>query len=127
MEALCLGWHRLLKYRELSRRHPTVRFLNPAQIFPPQNVLNMFLPADFPSFDKHCSRADSTLFHSILSNPCHVLHDLLPPRKVTPYNTWPRPHDLTLPRIDAFAKRSFIGLYQPHYVTYSYNWRLHSS
>ena len=54
-----------------------------------------FLPADFPSFDKHCARADSTLFRSILSNPCHVLHDLLPPRKVTPYNTRPRPHDLT--------------------------------
>src|SRR5688572_5797241 len=67
-----------------------------------------FLPADFPSFDKHCSRADSTLFRSILLNPCHVLHDLLPPRKVTPYNTRLRPHDLPIPRIDAFAKRSFI-------------------
>ena len=31
-----------------------------------------FLPADFPSFDKHCSRADSILFRSILLNPCHV-------------------------------------------------------
>ena len=31
-----------------------------------------FLPADFPSFDKHCSRAYSTLFRSILLNPCHV-------------------------------------------------------
>ena len=30
-----------------------------------------FLPADFPSFDKHCSRAYSTLFRSILLNPCH--------------------------------------------------------
>src|SRR5688572_32782805 len=29
-----------------------------------------FLPADFPSFDKHCSRAYSTLFRSILLNPC---------------------------------------------------------
>src|SRR5688572_25138468 len=27
-----------------------------------------FLPADFPSFDKHCSTADSTLFRSILLN-----------------------------------------------------------
>jgi hypothetical protein len=67
-----------------------------------------FLPADFPTFDKHCSRADSTLFCSILLNPCHVLHDLLSPRMVTPYNTRPRPHDLTLPGIDALAKRSFI-------------------
>src|SRR5688572_28436119 len=31
-----------------------------------------FLPADFPSFDKHCSRAYSTLFRAILLNPCHV-------------------------------------------------------
>src|SRR5688572_14164909 len=30
-----------------------------------------FLPADFPSFDKHCSRAYSTLFRSILLNHCH--------------------------------------------------------
>ena len=29
-----------------------------------------FLPADFPSFDKYCSRAYSTLFRSILLNPC---------------------------------------------------------
>ena len=38
-----------------------------------------FLPADVPSFDKHCSRAYSTLFRSILLNPCHGLHGLLPP------------------------------------------------
>ena len=38
-----------------------------------------FLPADFPSFDKHCSRAYSTLFRSILLNPCHVqfTHNIL--------------------------------------------------
>src|SRR5688572_24807171 len=30
-----------------------------------------FLPADVPSFDKHCSRAYSTLFRSILLNPSH--------------------------------------------------------
>src|SRR5688572_9795857 len=30
-----------------------------------------FLPADVPSFDKHCPRAYSTLFRSILLNPCH--------------------------------------------------------
>jgi len=35
-----------------------------------------FLPADVHSFDSHCSRANSTLFRSILSNFCHVLHDL---------------------------------------------------
>ena len=29
-----------------------------------------FLPADFPSFDKHYSRAYSTLFRSILLKPC---------------------------------------------------------
>ena len=28
-----------------------------------------FLPTDLPSFDKHCSRAYSTLFRSILLNP----------------------------------------------------------
>src|ERR1043165_7174009 len=38
-------------------------------------TLSGFLPADFPSFDNHCSRADSTRFRSILSNLCHVLHD----------------------------------------------------
>ena len=31
-----------------------------------------FLPSDFPSFDKHCSRAYSTLFRSILLNRCNV-------------------------------------------------------
>ena len=41
-----------------------------------------FLPADFPSFDKHCSRAYSTLFRSILLNPCHV-HAVYSYNKVT--------------------------------------------
>ena len=67
-----------------------------------------FLPADEPSFDNHCTSADSALFRSVLSNPCHILHSLLPPRKNNPYYMRSRPHDRTLPRVDVFTKRNFI-------------------
>src|SRR6218665_359825 len=32
---------------------------------------------------------------------CHILHDLFPPRRVTPYNKELRPHDLNTLRVDA--------------------------
>ena len=67
-----------------------------------------FLPADEPSFDNHCTSADSALFRSVLSNPCHILHSLLPPRKNNPYYMRSRPHDRTLPRVDVFTKRNVI-------------------
>ena len=37
------------------------------------------------------------LFNSILSNPAHVLHHLLPPVKVQAYDLRPRAHNRELP------------------------------
>jgi len=43
---------------------------------------------------------ESKLFNSILSNPRHVLYQLLPPEKDTGYSLRPRSHHLTLPFTD---------------------------
>ena len=40
---------------------------------------------------------ESKLFNCILSNPRHVLYQLLPPEKDTGYNLRQRSHHLTLP------------------------------
>jgi len=43
-------------------------------------------PADGPTFDDICEKRSNSLFNKILSAPSHVLHPLLPPVKITPYN-----------------------------------------
>jgi len=43
---------------------------------------------------------ESKLFNYILSNPRHVLYQLLPPEKDTGYNLRQRSHHLTLPFTD---------------------------
>ena len=44
-----------------------------------------FLPRNSPSFEDMCGIADEVLFESVLSNEYHVLAQLLPPVKETPY------------------------------------------
>ena len=54
-------------------------------------------------------KLDTKLFHSIVSNPNHVLHPQLPPKADHKYNLRPRPHNLSLPtKTSALNARGFI-------------------
>lgn len=53
--------------------------------------------------------ADTKLFQSILANPGHCLHHLLPPLKMCPFTLRPRAHNRTLPSYATTLQRnSFI-------------------
>ena len=59
-------------------------------------------------FDKICLERDTKLFSQILTNPHHVLHQLLPPVRNVPYSLRPRVHDRELPVANVAMKKNFI-------------------
>src|SRR3984885_5619587 len=67
-----------------------------------------YLPSDQPTFEVLNSNADRSLFAAALRNPGHVLHNLLPPIKITKYSLRPRPHNREFPLADNFERRGFI-------------------
>lgn len=67
-----------------------------------------FLPSDTPTFDQLCSKADDALFAAILHDPGHVLHDLLPPIRISVYSLRPRSHNREIPRCDPLTGKGFI-------------------
>ena len=68
-----------------------------------------YLPPCQPSFDDICMRIDLKFFRSILSNPHHVLHQLLPPVRQNHHNLRPRAHDRSIPDIkDSVFRKTFI-------------------
>ena len=56
-----------------------------------------FLAPDQPTFQEICDSADLSLFRSILQNPNHVLHQLLPPVKIQNYSLRERAHNREIP------------------------------
>ena len=67
----------------------------------------------------YCSREDQNvqsqvatahqqLFLKIVSNPHHVLHQLLPPKRCYKYSLWPGKHELTISVLRNNAKRGFM-------------------
>ena len=48
------------------------------------------------------------LFNTVLNNRNHVLHQLLPPIKLTPYDLRTRSHNHSLPRVDNNLRKNFI-------------------
>ena len=58
-----------------------------------------FLPPDQPTFQVICDSADVSRFSSILQNPDHVLHQLLPPVKYQNYSLRERAHNREIPLI----------------------------
>ena len=60
------------------------------------------------TLDQILSHNDTLLFRSVLSNQNHVLHQLLPPIKFTPYNLRLRDHNRILPIADDRFKKNFI-------------------
>ena len=67
------------------------------------------LPANHRSFSEICDTADRVLFASVLSNPCHSLHHLLPPKRRTKYDLRKRAHDWEIPLTEnSVMKKTFI-------------------
>ena len=60
-------------------------------------IKQSYLQPKHPSFSVLCDAADQSLFNSILTNQNHVLHHLLPPKKITNYNLRQRKHDRIVP------------------------------
>ena len=56
-----------------------------------------FLTPDQLTFQEICDSADLSLFRSILQNPSHVLHQLLPPVKIQNYSFRERAHNREIP------------------------------
>jgi len=68
-----------------------------------------YLPVSSPSFEALCNNADASLFTSILHNPCHVLHKLLPSVKKSHYSMRPRFHNRELPMFDSLSQKLFLA------------------
>ncbi|MFZ2537584.1 MAG: reverse transcriptase family protein [Oscillospiraceae bacterium] len=68
-----------------------------------------FLPPNQMLLSDICYNADATLFSSVLHNPHHVLHHLLPPVKATKYNMRPRAHDREISvEINTLYRKTFF-------------------
>ena len=81
------------------------RFLNAAEKGRIESVINKaqrygYLSSSFENVHNLVDNVESKLFNRILSNPRHVLYELLPREKDTGYSLRPRSHHLTLPFTD---------------------------
>ena len=76
-----------------------------------------FLPPNASSFAEMCGATDDGLFASVLHNGNHVLAQLLPPIKETPYHLRPCAHNRSLPIADTLLRKNFIErmLYEDSY------------
>ena len=76
-----------------------------------------FLPRNSPSFEDMCGTADEVLFASVLRNEFHVLAQLVPPIKETPYQLRPRAHNRSLPVANNLMRKIFFTrlLYKDSY------------
>ena len=77
-----------------------------------------YLSSQHESFGELCSSADSTLFQRALNNKDHVLHHLLPPAKIVPYDMMPRAHNRCLPKnLSCTQQQNFFNrmLYKDSY------------
>ena len=88
-------------------------FLNKNQVNKAQGAINRlkrggFLPPDQEDFCIICENADQRLFNNVLCNHNHVLHQLLPPVKSTPYNLRSRIHNRMIPSADNNLRKNFI-------------------
>ena len=88
-------------------------YLNKNSLSKIQGVINRFkrygyLPADQEDFSVICEIADNRLFNTVLNNRNHVLHQLLPPVKLAPYDLRTRSHNHSLPHADNSLRENFI-------------------
>ena len=62
-----------------------------------------------PDIEDLCIKFDMKLFRDIMSNKNHVLHQLLPPIKSTPYNMRERLHNRVLPLCSNLTAKNFVN------------------
>src|SRR5664279_4940019 len=79
-----------------------------------QSVINRVkrwgvLSLDAPCLANLLDSADNTLFKKVLSNPNHVMHSLLPPKKTVPYQLRPIVHDRAIPINSTLNSQNFIS------------------
>ena len=67
-----------------------------------------YLGDDFKNFSEMCEEADVGLFKAVTSNFDHVMSQLLPPIKNTPYHLKPRAHNFELPVVNNHLRKNFI-------------------
>ena len=60
------------------------------------------------SIDSLCESADTNLFSSVLQDPRHVLHQLLPLETSHTYSLRKRPHNRVLPSNNVTSSKNFI-------------------
>ena len=71
-----------------------------------------------PSISELCSQREKHLFNTVLTNPHHVLHQFLPPKKVCPYNLRGRGHNRVLPnKATSLVSKNFFCRLLYSYVT----------
>ena len=78
-----------------------------------QSVLNRccrlgFLPSDSATFETLVLDQCSTLFNDIENNNFHVLHQLLPPIRNTPYDLRPRSSQRSIPMSNDRMRKTFL-------------------
>ena len=66
-----------------------------------------YLGDDFKNFSEMCE-ADVGLFKAVTSNFDHVMYQMLPPIKNTPYHLRPRAHNFELPVVNNNLRKNFI-------------------
>ena len=66
------------------------------------------LPPEFPTHEELCEHPCGELFKQVLHNRIHVLCQLLPPVKETPYGLRPSSHNRIIPSADNRFRRNFI-------------------
>ena len=71
-------------------------------------VRSRYLPESYQSFEQLCQKADCNLFSTIISNPAHVLHQLLPPVKTVSYSLRPRTHNRIIPKANSLSRKTFV-------------------
>ena len=89
------AWWGFVRVEGRTRLQATIRRLVPSR----------YLPESYQSFEQLCRKADSNLFSTIISNPAHVLHQLLPPVKTVPYLLRPRTHNRIIPKANSLSPR----------------------
>jgi hypothetical protein len=88
------------------------------EAFMRKSVRAGFFPKGGDTFAELCEIADERLFRQVCSNNTHILHHLLPPKKLMTYNLRKRAHDYELdPKSTQLADSNFLArmLYKDTY------------
>ena len=94
-------------------------FINQQQLKQLQSLLNKlirlnYLPISYPPISTIFHTLDSRLFLKVTTNPHHVLHQILPPKKKATHNLRQRKHNYDIPQYSTYQNKTFI----PRHLNY---------